>query len=334
MQPPSLQILRGHVFRHAPVTLSKRAQVRLAWFDYYAQHGRNAARTCRYFGISRQTFYRWKRRYANTDLGTLESRSHRPRRRRRPTWSPALAAAICALRRQYPRWGKDKLVVMARQQGWRVSTSMVGRILTQAKARGVLVDPPRTGTLQVRRAAPPRPYACRKPVAYRPQRPGDLIEIDTLDLRPVPGVVLKHFTARDVISRWDVLEAHTRATSHTAAQFLATLQRRFPRPIKAIQVDGGSEFAAAFETACQTQGIHLFVLPPRSPKLNGAVERAHRTHLEEFYTVVPFALDLPTLNRQLRQWEQTYNIRRPHQALGYRTPAAVLADFPASPECH
>jgi hypothetical protein len=29
------------------------------------------------------------------------------------------------------------------------------------------------------------------------------------------------------------------------------------------------------------QGSHLFVLPPRSPKLNGHVERAHRTHTEE-----------------------------------------------------
>ena len=50
-----------------------------------------------------------------------------------------------------------------------------------------------------------------------------------------------------------------------------------PFPIRAVQVDGGSEFAAEFEQACQQRGWHLFVLPPRSPKLNGAVERANRT---------------------------------------------------------
>lgn len=330
MQPWVLQSLRAHVFRHPAIALSKAAQLRLKWFDYYLQHGRNAALTCRYFGISRETFYRWKRRFSERDPSHLEARSHRPRRTRRPTWSLALATATCALRRQYPRWGKDKLVILLRRQGWAVSTSMVGRILSQAKARGILIDPPRAGTPQVRRAAPPRPYACRKPAAYRPLAPGDLVEVDTLDLRPVPGLILKHFTARDVISRWDVLEAHSRATSRAAARFLTTLQARFPRPIKAIQVDGGSEFAAAFEAACQQQGIHLFVLPPRSPKLNGAVERAHRTHLEEFYTVVPFALDVPTLNRQLRQWERTYNTQRPHQALGYRTPAEVMATFAPS----
>ncbi len=53
--------------------------------------------------------------------------------------------------------------------------------------------------------------------------------------------------------------------------------------------------------------------------------------LEEFYTVVSFALDVPTRNRQLRKWERTYNAHRPHQALGYRTPAEALADFAPSP---
>ena len=47
-------------------------------------------------------------------------------------------------------------------------------------------------------------------------------------------------------------------------------------------MDGGSEFQASFEEACREKGIKLFVLPPHSPKLNGYVERAHRTHLEEF----------------------------------------------------
>ena len=43
--------------------ISKVAKQRLKWFDYYHSHGRNVARTCRYFGISRQTFHRWRRRY-------------------------------------------------------------------------------------------------------------------------------------------------------------------------------------------------------------------------------------------------------------------------------
>ena len=50
------------------------------------------------------------------------------------------------------------------------------------------------------------------------------------------------------------------------------MRHRFPFSIKAVQVDGGSEFMADFETACQKSGIKLFVLPPHSPKLKGHVE--------------------------------------------------------------
>src|SRR5207245_9729730 len=113
----------------------------------------------------------------------------------------------------------------------------------------------------------------------------------------------------------DVIHAHPRATAAPPPQFLDTLQHRMPFPIRALQVDGGSEFAAEFEQACQQRGLHLFVLPPRSPKLNGSVERAQRTHTEEFYQVNPCSLEMNRLNRELRQWEKIYNTVRPHQSL-------------------
>jgi transposase InsO family protein len=304
--------------------LSRAARLRLQWMDYYEAHGRNAALTCRHFGISRQTFYRWRRRYIPKGLASLEGRSHRPRRLRQPTWSRELALAVLHLREQYPRWGKDKLVVLLGRQSWKVSTSMVGRILTSLKARGVLLEPPPNG-VSVRKRQPPRPYAVRKPKEYRAEEPGDLVQVDTIDVRPLPGVVLKHFTARDVVSRWDVVEAHPRATATTAAAFLDALQHRMPFPVQALQVDGGSEFQAGFETECQRRGLRLFVLPPRSPKLNGCVERAQRTHTEEFYEVTDISTQIPLLNRQLLAWEQVYNTVRPHQALGYLTPHEFLA---------
>jgi len=228
------------------------------------------------------------------------------------------------LRLQFPRWGKDKLAVLLRRQKVSISVSMVGRILNQLQQQGRLVEPPRSGVPGSRRALRPRPYAVRKPKQYAASEPGDLVEVDSLDVRPIPGVVFKQFTARDVVSRWDVIQAHPRATAQTAAQFLDTLQHRMPFPIRAVQVDGGSEFAAEFEQACQQRGLHLFVLPPRSPKLNGAVERANRTHTEEFYQVTACSLEMKKLNRELRQWERIYNTVRPHQALGYLTPLQFL----------
>jgi putative transposase len=304
---------------------SRPAQVRLQWMLFYLFNGRNARRTCRHFGISRQTFYRWKRRFDRHDLTTLEERSHRPHRVRKPTWTAELAEIVLSLRKQYPRWGKDKLVVLLRRNQRTVSTSMVGRILLHLKRRGALHEPPRPALLRrARRKLRNRPWAIRKPKHWRIQQPGDLVEIDTKEIRMRRGVILKHFSARDVVSRWDVVEVHHRATSLAAARFLNTLLERLPFPARALQVDGGSEFAAEFELACQQKQLPLFVLPPNSPKLNGHVERSHRTHNEEFYEVQAESDQLPVLNRQLRHWEKTYNCVRPHQSLDYLTPLEFI----------
>jgi len=248
--------------------LSKKARQRLKWFDYYNTHNLNARLTCRYFGISPQTFYRWKRRYDPKHTKSLEDHSHYPRHVRQPVYPVKLAEAVLRLREEYPRWGKDKLVILLYREGFTSSASTVGRILRKLKERGVLKEP-LPNHISARKSPRRRPYAVRKPKDYVVKEPGDIVEVDTPDVRPLPGVVLKHFTAKDVISKWDVLEAHTRANSHTAAAFMDTLLRRMPFPIKVIQVDGESEFQDFFEAECQRRGIKLFVLPPRSPKLNG-----------------------------------------------------------------
>ena len=305
------------------VELSKKARQRLKWFDYYNSRGHNARLTCRHFDISPQTFYRWKRRYNPKHLQSLEEHSRRPKRLRQPSYSMELVKAVLRLREEYPRWGKDKLVVLLRDKGVSCSASTVGRIIRRLKDRGVLKEPV-PNHISARKRQRQRPYAIRKPKDYGINQPGELVQLDTLDIRPLPGVVMKHFTAHDVISRWDVLSVHSRATATTAARFLDTLQARMPFPVKALQVDGGSEFEAIFEEECQRRGIKLFVLPPRSPKLNGAVERAHRTHTEEFYEVTESSFDIAELRAQLLDWEQTYNTVRPHQALAYLTPLQFL----------
>jgi len=66
------------------VELSREA--RCGWLDDSIRRCGNVAHTCRHFGISRQTFYRWQRRYDPYDLTSLEERSHRPRQCRQPTW--------------------------------------------------------------------------------------------------------------------------------------------------------------------------------------------------------------------------------------------------------
>jgi len=233
---------------------------------------------------------------------------------------------VLKLREEYPRWGKDKLAVLLPEEGVSCSASTVGRIIRRLKGRGVLKEPV-PNHISARKRPRQRPYATRKPKEYAISLVGDLVQLDTLDVRPLPGVLLKHFTAHDVVSRWNIVSVYSRATANTATDFLNTLEKRMPFPVKAIQVDGGAEFEAIFEEECQKRGIKLFVLPPRSPKLNGAVERAHRTHTEEFYEVTDSSFDLTELREELLEWEEVYNTVRPHQALGYVTPLKFLEQW-------
>ncbi|TSC73185.1 MAG: hypothetical protein G01um101438_208 [Parcubacteria group bacterium Gr01-1014_38] len=304
--------------------LSKRAKQRLAWMDWYARHGRNARLTCRHFGISPDTFYTWHRRYDPRNLRSLEDRSRRPHHVRQPLTPTALVGRIQALRDQYPRWGEDKLAVLLKRERQEVSPSTVGRRLRELRRRGVLREP-RRKAVPHRGLVLRRPHAAPKPWDYVPDAPGDIVELDTLSVTVLPGIRRYHFSARDVISKWDVADVGTRATSRAALRLLDALIARLPFPFQHLQIDGGSEWKAAFEAACQRREIPLWVLPPRSPRMNPHVERSNGTWRQEFYRVHRVSPDsIETHRRQLREWERTYNAIRPHQALGYRTPAEFL----------
>jgi transposase len=209
--------------------------------DWHHGHGANVSLTARHFGLARPTVYRWLRRFDRLRLESLEDRPSAPRRRRRPTWTVDELRAVRSVRERYPRWGKDKLRVLLRRAGIAISVSMIGRILARLRRTGELREP--IGRrISVRKRTWRRPYAIRKPADWPVERPGDLVELDTLDVRPLSTLVLKQFTARDVVSRWDTVELGRRATASAAAAVLDRLAERMPFPVRAISIDNGSEF--------------------------------------------------------------------------------------------
>jgi len=159
----------------------------------------------------------------------------------------------------------------------------------------------------------------------KPKTPGERIQIDTLHLGLEPGRWLKHFSAACPVSRWTVADVYDRATSTSAARFLGKVLEQSPFPIESIQVDGGSEFMAAFEAACQQHGIPLYVLPPKSPKLNGTVERMQETWRGEFYEA--YELPITELRPLVQRFQDLYNTYRPHQSLQRQTPARYLQNL-------
>lgn len=317
------------LYKNPPVKISEQAKNRLrlvsAWAEMRKQ-GDTTEEAARVIGISRATLYRWQERLKSSGAKGLEERSHRPKHVRQRCWGMDAIELIKELRELYPRWGKEKMAVLAAREGMILSVSTTGRILHYLKQRGYLPLASQKRWFYSKKR-PKRSYATRKPKNYEVQQPGDVVQVDSMDLHPFPKIHLKHFTARDMVSRWDVVEVYTKATAFTAKQFLLTVIARMPFPIKAIQVDGGSEFMKEFEQACLELGLKLFVLPPHSPRLNGRVERAHRTHQDEFYAVYDLDYYPPTLNLLLREWERIYNTVRPHRALDNMSPAEYIRAY-------
>lgn len=268
--------------------------------------------------VPRATLYRWENR--------SEPRSRRPHRKRQKTWTPALVEAVEALRADYPMWGRAKLGPLLRAEGFAVSDATVGRILKSLMARGRVTPVP---TLRRRprshRWTARRRHAVRLPKDLRPNKPGGLVQVDTLFVNIAPGKAIKHFTAYCPVAKWTVGKATGRATAKAASLFLDKVLADMPFPVEAIQVDGGSEFKAEFEQACASRGIRLYELPPKRPQLNGAVERCNSAWRYEFYSTYELPTSVEALNPILNSFQNLYNHHRPHGALAGQTPAAYLA---------
>ena len=273
-------------------------------------------------GAPRSTLYRWMKR--------PEPKSRRPHRPRKPAWPPALVEAVEALRLDNPMWGKRKLAVLLRREGFAVSTSTVGRILAGLVRRGVVTPVPilrrKPGGRRFRLTQAER-HARRLPKGLKPSRPGEIVQIDTLFLNIRPDRSIKHFTAYDPVAKWTVGRVAGSASAAAASALLDKLVAEAPFPIEGIQVDGGSEFKAEFEAACQSRGLALYVLPPKRPQLNGAVERAQGSWRYEFYESYDLPHRLAELQPFVDAFAHRFNHVRPHDALDGRTPAEYLASI-------
>jgi putative transposase len=280
--------------------------------------GLTAERAAQAVGVSRSTLDRWRKR--------AEPLSRRPRRVRGPNRPPSLTAAVERLRLDFPMWGKAKLGPLLRSQGFAVSDATVGRILGDLIKRGrVFAVPDLLRKIGPRSAPKKRPYAVRKPKHVAFEKPGDVVQIDTLSISILPGLSIKQFTAYDPFAKWTVAKPYKRATAKNAAEFLNSVRAQMPDPVRAVQIDGGSEFMAEFEQACADAKIPLYVLPPRSPKLNGAVERCNGAWRYEFYACSDLPLDIDKIATRVDAFQHLYNHHRPHGALAGMTPANYLS---------
>lgn len=100
---------------------------------------------------------------------------------------------------------------------------------------------------------------------------------------------------------------------------------KFPFRINMVRTDRGHEFQALFHWHLADQGIQHAYVKPRSPQLNGKVERSHRTNKNEFYQLLTYKGDVD-LEAKLTEWENFYTYHRPHGAFRGKTPHEALRE--------
>lgn len=303
---------------------------KLDLFDTLACEGCSEEAALQAIDISRATYYRLKARYKSDGVAGLENQNRKPHNVRHPQWSSGVENKVREIRNKFPVWGKDKIaVILKREFNLNVSISTVGRILSkllkQHKIRSVAFY---TGKYS------PKPrvfnyHAQRLPIGRKSKKPGELVQIDHMVVKIDSGKEVRHFEAICPTTHFSIGRAYRQATSLNATNFLDFVVQKLPFPLLSIQVDGGSEFRGDFEQACKIRKIPLFVIPVRSPQINGTVERGNGILKYEFYGLYGENDDLNTINYSLQQYMDIYNNYRPHRSLQGLTPMAYYKNMEA-----
>ena len=144
---------------------------RIAVLRHAAEVTGNVAMTCRYYGISRPTFYNWLRRYEEFGEDGLRDRSCRPKHCPHET-DPEVVGKIIHLRQNY-HFGPAKIsMYLKRYHDIKISNSGVWRILKR-------LDMNRLPASQKHKAHDKRWKR------YEKQQPGHRVQIDVKFIEPV-----------------------------------------------------------------------------------------------------------------------------------------------------
>jgi transposase len=250
--------------------LARGAARRLAIIRHAQEVTGNVSMTCRYYGITRQAYYIWLRRYEQGGVAALRDRSRRPHTSPNATKSEVVGK-IVYLRKHY-HFGPHKIAMyLKRYHDVQVSPSGVWRILKR-------LDMNRLPASQRYRRHVDRWKRYEKPL------PGHRVQIDVKFIAPLPGSRRKHyqFTAIDDCTRIRVLRLYDRLNQTTAIRFLDYVLEKLPFKVEVIQTDHGAEFGSRFHYHVLDRGIGHVYINPATPRLNGKVERSHRIDEEEF----------------------------------------------------
>jgi len=271
-------------------------------------------------GVSRQTAYKWLRRFHDEGLAGLVDRTSAPKRCPHRLDSGAVDAIVA--KRLETLYGPHRL---AYELG-RPRSTIYGVLRRKGVSRLSFIDRP-----------------TRTVVRYERERPGELLHVDVKKLGRIrpgggwrihgpefgqPGVVTQKKVGYDYLhvaiddhSRVAFVQALMDEKGPTCAQFVRDAAAYFASEgitIERVMTDNARNYTTAkiFKSALEDLGISHKRTRPRRPQTNGKAERFNRTLLEEFAYKTLFTSNQQRLDA-MGPWLDTYNSNRPHTAIGW-----------------
>ncbi len=277
---------------------------------------------CAAFGISHTAGYKYIERWQEEGPSGLEERSRAPHHVANKT-AVHLEEALVALRRQHPRWGAEKLLVLLKEglpdEAWpAISTgSLILKRAGLVKARR-----------RLRRIVPVGPI-------FDPQAPNEVWSADFKGkFRMGNGVYCHPLTIADSFSRKVFAAKGMYHPDYEGSRpVFEAVFKEFGLPAQ-MHTDNGGPFASSQGLARLSHlavwflelGIEPVYSDPAHPEQNGRHERMHRELKGE--ATRPPAYSLSAQQRKLNAFVREYNEVRPHQALGNIPPERVHTASP------
>lgn len=300
--------------------LSDVARYRQHVLQFFYAHGRRA--TLNAFSVKQSTLYGWKKAYEDSGkrLSVLIPASTRPHQTRTMTTDWRLEVFIKQLRKEYGNLSKYKISVFLKEYAASLGLASYspGKIQKIINRRNYYFEPKNK-----KRKTMIRPLSTRLKRAPKERLPG-YIEMDALTLY-VLNRKYYFVTAIDIVTKFAWCQLTTSLSSLKATSALKEFTKAYAHPVRVVQTDNGGEFLGYFHQYLKVKGITHEFIYPRSPKINGVVERFNRTLKEEFLNRTDsLHHDVLLFNQKLTKYLNWYNQKRPHYSLGYTTPAEYL----------
>lgn len=282
------------------------------------------------FGVGKSTLYDWKKRYAKTrKIASLIPTSTRPHHVRDMQTDPAIVAFVRSVRLGDHPMNKYTIKPLLDAYCEELGMPSVGTTTISKLIKRNHWYPAR----KIKRYDKRFLRGKRRKYAPRVTVPG-YIEMDSI-LLYVLGKRWHFMSVIDVASRFGYCAVVKSISSAQAVRVLKEFQEKFSVQIHTIQTDNGSEFLGEFHRYLQEKNMPHEFIYPRSPKINGIVERFNRTvqeecitHAEELFT------NADLFQVKLHDYVVWYNTKRPHLSLKLQTPQQVVQQYQTSiPKC-